>query len=148
MIGATEEILEIETVITLKGPLAERLIKLAAVVGKTPVDIVADIVEFGLGEQGHKFSDAAVQIAPPTRRRWRADADHRVAALQRENDDLRAKLDTATRTRNERALTFANDIEQFLKSEAKSRNMAVEALLRAIVEAVVEDRLFAAVLDQ
>ncbi len=138
-----EEVIEIETVTNLTGPLAERLIKLAAIVGKEPVDALADIVERGLSP---KARGGLPRRGPIQRNR---SDDRRVAALQREMDELRSKLRAATqRPPDDRALRFAPDIEQFLKAEAKARNMKVEALLRAIIEAVVEDRLFAAVLDQ
>lgn len=138
-----EEVLEIETVTKLTGRLAERLLKLAATAGKEPVDALADIVERGLSPNAR----AGLPRRDPIQRN-RSD-DRRVAALQREMDDLHSKLHAAThRPPDERALRFAPDIEQFLKAEAKARNMKVEALLRAIIEAVVDDRLFVAVLDQ
>jgi hypothetical protein len=154
-------ILEIETTSTLRGPLAERLVKLAAAAGKTPVDVMADIVEAGIkGATGRELQaqraeqrDRQVLEIRALRNeigslRKVSEKDRRVAALQRELDDVRSKLRIAQAVKNERALVFAPDIEQFLKSEAKARNMSVEVLLRAIIEAVVEDRLFAAVLEQ
>ena len=87
-------------------------------------------------------------ILKEPRRRYQRHAhnDGRVAALQREVEELRGLLHA--RQKPPRALAFAPDIEQFLKAEAKARNMHIETLLRAIIEAVVEDRLFAAVLDK
>ena len=161
----TEEVLEIETVTKLTGPLAERLISSAASEGKTPVDMMADIVERGLRRHTKAVAtrddrrraaslqrvidDLRNQIAGMhAKSLGTAGKDRRVQTLQREIDDLHAKLRKAERPPNERALTFALDIEQFLKSEARDRKMTVEMLLRAIIEAVVEDRLFTAVLDQ
>ena len=73
--------------------------------------------------------------------------DNRVRALTAELDELRSKYDAALiRLRTDRP-DFPRDVEQFLASEAKARNMTVTMLMRAIVEAVVEDNLFAALLD-
>jgi hypothetical protein len=158
-----EEILEIETTTKLTGELAERLVAQAAAEGKTPVDMMADIVERGLkGPSGRELQAQRAEqrdrqaleiralrneIADLRKRlETRAD-DRRVAALQRELDEMTGKLRAALQRRNERALTFAPDIEQFLKSEAHDRKMTVEVLLQVIIEAVVEDKLFAAVLD-
>ena len=42
------DVLEIETTTILRGPLAESLVKLAEECGRTPVDQMADIVEWAL----------------------------------------------------------------------------------------------------
>ena len=74
----TEEMLEIETVTKLTGPLAECLLSSAASEGKTPVDMMADIVERGLRRHTK---------AVATR-----DDRRRAASLQRAIDDLRNQI--------------------------------------------------------
>jgi hypothetical protein len=46
--GVIADVLEIETTTILRGPLAESLVKLAEECGRTPVDQMADIVEWAL----------------------------------------------------------------------------------------------------
>jgi hypothetical protein len=142
-----EDVLEIETTTKLIGDLAERLISSAAAEGKTPVDMMADIVERGLRRHAKAVNVRDGHRAAAAAQRQIEDVRRQLQAALRQVDDLNGKLRAAEQTRNERALTFAGDIEQFLKSEARDRKMTVELLLRAIIEAVVEDRLFAAVLD-
>jgi hypothetical protein len=72
-------------------------------------------------------------------------AASQAAALAARVDELNAAL--AVRPAAPR-LEFARETEEFIKSEAKARNVKPDALIRLIVEAVVEDRLFAAVLDR
>jgi hypothetical protein len=85
------------------------------------------------------------QRAAPRYHRF-AQNDGRVLALAAELDELRQKYDDAIR-RLRLAPDLAGATEQFLISEAKARNMTKTALVHAIIEAVVEDRLFAALLD-
>ena len=77
-----------------------------------------------------------------------AENDGRVRALVAELDELRTKYDEAiAKLREADGARFAPDIQQFLRSEAHARHMKIEALVKAIIEAVVEDKLFSAVLD-
>ena len=78
-----------------------------------------------------------------------AENDGRVKALADELDDLRARYDqmAAMVAAAETKPDLAPGVAEHLKAEAKARCMKPAALVKAIVEAVTEDNLFAALLD-
>ena len=130
---AKEELLEIETVTTLRGALAERLVKRATEAGKTPVGLMADIVEQSL---------MAKQLPGGRRRNGRREilADAEVKALRNEIAALRSGREWAK-------INISANVRQTLNREAARRGADPEVLLALLVETIATDNLFAAVLD-
>jgi hypothetical protein len=123
------ETLEIETITTFRGPLAERLLKLASERKREPVEIVADIVELGIN--GETSADAS-----------------RIKVLCNELDDLRKRyqrlMDGALPKSKP---TFPPKTRATLEAAAAARKLKVDDLIYEIIVMVAADDLFAAVLD-
>jgi len=131
-----ETTLEIETTTTFRGPLAERLVELAADAGKTPVDLLADTVLDWLKSN---------QQGPTPATQFRA--------LKKELGDLRERYRQAIAGKPEpsRALVpvaFKYADRETLEIEAAHRDTTVDQLVVQIIDAVAADNLFAAVLDK
>jgi len=141
----TSETLEIETVTTLRGPLAAQLVKLADELGMPPVEVLADLVEESLDE-----------------RKREAAADRR-AAKRAERFPWLAKVPSATPSpapaqpsRDREAEQLLADLKRRalapetltgLAPEARRRKVMPEKLAELILRTVVADNLFAAVID-
>lgn len=78
-----------------------------------------------------------------------AENDGRVKALTAALDDIRARYDFIAAAAADATIKpdLTPAIVQQVRAEAKIRNMKPRDLIKAIVEAVIEDNLFAALLD-
>src|SRR5712692_6329507 len=130
--------LEIEMSATVRDALAEKLIKIAARHGKTPVDLFADMTERAIGEDWFGRPPAAPTEAVPAK----------LEAVNRQLADARRQLrECREAMAGEGCLILSGKTLAGLQAEADRRTLDLNVLAFRILELAVEDNLFSAVLD-
>lgn len=144
-------LLEFEITTTLTGPLAERLVKISARTGKTPVDCMADLMHRALSRSPD------IDVLYAARGAKLDEVESKKRALERELVDLRRRFQKAVEKLAEPVQTSVPpgafvilpcvDAIVKLGRAADRRKLKSDQLARMILEQVASDDLFAAVLD-
>ena len=152
------DVLQLDIATTLTGPLAERLVQIAGLAHKTPVDALADMIERLLKDDTKVAEQRQVRAARTQTLEKQVTAltdEHQrvcreVVTLKKELADLRSRYQTTIdRLPPAGALVILPCLDAVtrLGRAADSRKLKSDQLARMVLEQVCADDLFAAVLD-